>query len=175
MSPLGVGEAGRTPFGNAGHGFGYPAHSMRCPFCTSRDTRVIDSRPADEGLAIRRRRSCATCGQRFTTFERPVVVTTIVKRDGTRQPFDATKVRSGVERALADRPVAQEAVDDLVRRVESYVRSSSEVTTDDVGREVLDGLLALDEVAYLRFASVYKDFQGAGDFEREVAALERDS
>lgn len=175
MSPLGGREVGQAPAESAGHGFDYPAHSMRCPFCTSRDTRVIDSRPADEGLAIRRRRTCATCGQRFTTFERPVVVMTVVKRDGTRQPFDSIKVRNGVERALADRPVAQEAVDDLVRRVESYVRSNSEVTTDDVGREVLDGLLALDEVAYLRFASVYKDFQGAGDFEREVAALERDS
>jgi transcriptional repressor NrdR len=160
---------------SADHGFDYPAHSMRCPFCTSEDTRVIDSRPAEEGLAIRRRRACATCGQRFTTFERPVVVMTVAKRDGTRQPFDSNKVRSGIERALADQPVAEEAVDDLVRRVESYVRSSSEVTTDDVGREVLDGLLALDEVAYLRFASVYKDFQGAGDFEREAAALERDS
>ena len=148
---------------------------MRCPFCTTEDTRVIDSRPADEGRAIRRRRACATCGQRFTTFEHPAVVTTVVKRDGTRQPFDSSKVRAGVERAFADRPVANEAVDDLVRRVEAHGGTGGEVSTGDIGREVLAGLLALDEVAYLRFASVYKDFQGAGDFEREVAALERDT
>lgn len=146
---------------------------MRCPFCTTEDTRVIDSRPVDEGRAIRRRRECGACGQRFTTFERAAVVTMVVKRDGRREAFDPAKVRRGVERALADRPVSGEAVDALVDRVENTARAG-DTTTDDLGREVLAGLRDLDEVAYLRFASVYKEFQGADDFEREVAALERE-
>jgi transcriptional repressor NrdR len=136
---------------------------------------VVDSRPADEGRAIRRRRECSVCGKRFTTFERAVVVTMVLKRHGGRQPFDPAKVRRGVESALADRPVPKEAVDALVDRVEHLARLASEATTDDIGREVLAGLRDLDEVAYLRFASVYKDFQDIDDFEREVAALERES
>jgi transcriptional repressor NrdR len=148
------------------------AVGMRCPLCTTNDTRVVDSRQAEEGRAIRRRRSCPRCGHRFTTFERASVVV-VVKRDGRRQPFDASKVRLGIEITLAGRPVAQDAVDDLVATIERAAYSSSgSMEADDIGSLVLEGLRDLDDVAYLRFASVYKEFQGAADFEKEVAALE---
>lgn len=139
-------------------------------------TRVVDSRPADDGRAIRRRRRCTVCGQRFTTFERAQIEIMVVKRDGRRQPFESAKVRRGVENALADRPVPADAVDDLVRSIEADVRAGSgSVRVEDIGLAVLAGLRRIDEVAYLRFASVYKDFQGAQDFEREMATLEGDA
>ncbi|MEN8040916.1 MAG: transcriptional regulator NrdR [Actinomycetota bacterium] len=145
---------------------------MRCPLCTTDDTRVVDSRPADEGRAIRRRRSCPRCGHRFTTFERPTAVV-VVKRDGRRQPFDASKVRMGVEITMADRPVPQDAIDDLVATVErAAYTSQGSIDADEIGRLVLDGLRDIDEVGYLRFASVYKEFQKASDFEREVASFD---
>lgn len=136
-------------------------------------TRVVDSRPTDGGRTIRRRRRCTTCGQRFTTFERAQIDIMVVKRDGHREVFDAAKIRRGVENALADRPVPADAVDDLVRSIEDDVRAGSgSVRAEDIGMAVLAALRRIDEVAYLRFASVYKDFQGARDFEREMAALE---
>ncbi|MDK1017967.1 MAG: transcriptional regulator NrdR [Actinomycetota bacterium] len=147
---------------------------MRCPLCTTDDTRVIDSRPADEGRTIRRRRSCLPCGHRFTTFERPAAVV-VIKRDGRRQAFDASKVRRGVEITMADRPVAHDAIDDLVATVErAAYTSQGSIHAEEIGRIVLDGLRDIDEVGYLRFASVYKEFQRASDFEREVASLEGD-
>ena len=148
---------------------------MRCPICTTDETRVVDSRPADEGRTIRRRRSCPRCGHRFTTFERPTAVV-VIKRDGRRQQFDASKVRMGVEITMADRPIAQDAIDDLVGTVErAAYTSQGSIHADEIGRIVLDGLRDIDEVAYLRFASVYKEFQKASDFEKEAAALESDS
>ncbi len=148
------------------------AIGMRCPLCTTNDTRVVDSRQTEEGRAIRRRRSCPRCGHRFTTFERAAVVV-VVKRDGRRQPFDASKVRLGIEITLAGRPVAQDAVDDLVATIERAAYSSrGSMHADEIGRLVLEGLRDLDEVAYLRFASVYKEFQKAADFEKEAATLE---
>ncbi len=149
---------------------------VRCPYCDTEDTRVIDSRPAEEGRAIRRRRQCAVCGQRFTTFERASVVVTVVKRDQSSQPYDSEKVRRGLESALADRPGAEEAVESVVAEIDAWARSGSAVvSSEEIGRQILDALRDLDEVAYLRFASVYKGFQGASDFEREVAALDRES
>lgn len=149
---------------------------VRCPYCDTEDTRVIDSRPAEEGRAIRRRRQCAVCGQRFTTFERASVVVTVVKRDQSSQPYDSEKVRRGLESALADRPGAEEAVESVVTEIDAWARSGSAVvSSEEIGRQILDALRDLDEVAYLRFASVYKGFQGASDFEREVAALDRES
>lgn len=144
---------------------------MRCPFCSHDDTRVVDSRPADGGASIRRRRECEDCANRFTTYERSDLPTIVRKRDGSREPFQADKVLRGLERALAGRP-AQEEMGALVERVRALAAHRSEVSSDEIGREVLAGLRTLDEVAYLRFASVYKDFQGADDFEREVASLE---
>lgn len=136
---------------------------------------MVDSRPADEGLAIRRRRACPRCGHRFTTFERPAAVV-VIKRDGGRQPFDASKVRMGVEITMADRPIDQDAIDDLVGTVErAAYTSNGSIHADDIGRIVLDGLKDIDEVAYLRFASVYKEFQKASDFEKEVAAMDTET
>jgi transcriptional repressor NrdR len=148
---------------------------VRCPYCESEDTRVVDSRPAEDGRAIRRRRECSTCGQRFTTFERPSVVVTVLKRDQTVQQYDADKVRRGLDASLADRPGASEAVDEIVADIDQWARSTSgSVSSQEIGRRILDALRSRDEVAYLRFASVYKGFEGASDFEREVAALEQD-
>ena len=155
------------------HGTRY-AGGMRCPLCTTNETRVVDSRPADEGRSIRRRRACPRCGHRFTTFERPAAVV-VIKRDGTRQPFDASKVRMGVEITMADRPIAQDAIDDLVGTVErAAYTSQGSIHADEIGRIVLEGLKDIDEVGYLRFASVYKEFQKASDFEREVAAMDNE-
>ncbi|MCL1594328.1 MAG: ATP cone domain-containing protein, partial [Actinomycetia bacterium] len=127
---------------------------------------------AEEGRAIRRRRACPRCGHRFTTFERASAVV-VIKRDGRRQPFDASKVRLGIEITLAGRPVAQDAVDDLIATIERAAYSSpGSIEADEIGSLVLEGLRDLDEVAYLRFASVYKEFQEAADFEKEVATLE---
>jgi len=147
---------------------------VRCPFCSSDDTRVVDSRPSADGAVIRRRRECPQCGNRFTTYERMELgVVTVVKRDGRREPFDPFKVRRGVEAALADRPIDPGAVDHLVQRVQAEVSLAGPViSADELGHLVLGALRDLDEVAYLRFASVYKEFQGARDFEREMAALE---
>jgi len=114
------------------------------------------------------------CGERFTTFERPVILATVVKRGGRKEAFDREKIRRGLESALADRPVSDGTVDDIVARIEASARAGSAlVTSDELGKAVLAELRNVDEVAYLRFASVYKEFQGASDFEREAAALER--
>ncbi len=147
---------------------------MRCPLCLTEDTRVIDSRPAEDGTAIRRRRECPICGERFTTFERSAQEATVIKRDGRREAFDREKLRRGLEASLADRPVSIGAIADIVSRIESSARGGSRlVASDELGKAVLGELRELDEVAYLRFASVHKAFQGAEDFGREVAALEQ--
>ena len=144
---------------------------MRCPLCQSDDTRVVDSRPSTTEPAIRRRRECGQCGHRFTTYERPVAAV-VIKRDGSRQQFDAEKVRRGIESAIADRPVGTGLVGRLVSEIETTALSEGEISTDTIGHMILDALRAADEVAYLRFASVYKEFTGPADFEREVAAME---
>jgi transcriptional repressor NrdR len=146
---------------------------MRCPWCGADDDRVVDSRPADGGSAIRRRRACNACGRRFSTYERVERVGLVVrKRDGTTEPFDREKVASGISKATKNRPVSRVEVDDLVDRVEVRLRRKGpEVTSQQVGIEVLQQLRTIDEVAYLRFASVYKDFQELTDFERELGAL----
>ena len=143
---------------------------MRCPWCDADDDRVVDSRPADTGGAIRRRRECAACGRRFTTYERIEEVGLVVrKRDGLKEPFDRDKVEAGIRKALAGRPVTNLQIDQMVDRIELRLRRKGpEVTTRQVGTEVLAALQRVDEVAYLRFASVYKDFQEITDFEREL-------
>ena len=146
---------------------------MRCPFCAADDDRVVDSRVSDEGSAIRRRRECQGCGQRFTTFERVEEVPLwIVKRDGSREPFDRLKVIRGVEAACKNRPVEPAMIDNLVQEVEDDLRDlSGDPTSEAVGKAVLEHLGKLDQVAYVRFASVYKGFDDIGDFQREVGAL----
>lgn len=146
---------------------------MQCPTCGASENRVIDSRPAEEGGAIRRRRECEACNSRFTTYERIEPQLMVRKRNGRLEAFSSTKLASGVSAALADRPVSGSQVEALIAEVEDALRSNgSQVTSEDIGREVLDRLRALDEVAYLRFASVYKEFQGAADFEKEMAELD---
>jgi len=148
---------------------------MHCPSCHFDDTKVIDSRVADEGTAIRRRRLCPQCQHRFTTFERleelPLVV---VKSTGGREPFDRAKVTAGVQAACKGRPVTQAQIDGLSESVEDEVRlQGNEVSSAAVGLAVLDRLRRLDEVAYLRFASVYKNFDAAGDFVEELQLLQK--
>ncbi|MFH1105549.1 MAG: transcriptional regulator NrdR [Actinomycetota bacterium] len=146
---------------------------MRCAFCGAEDTRVVDSRPAEGGATIRRRRSCEQCGNRFTTYERREAALMVRKRDGRIEPFSADKIRAGVANAVADRDIPAGALDSLVAQVEAFAEDHGpEVTTEEIGRHVLEALRKMDEVAYLRFASVYKEFEGARDFEREMAAME---
>jgi transcriptional repressor NrdR len=147
---------------------------MRCPFCGHDEDKVVDSRVADEGKAIRRRRECLTCGKRFTTFERIEEVPLVVaKRAGAEEPFDRTKIVEGIRRSTKNRPVSDEQIEALADEVEETIRSDGRrrVSSADIGREVLDRLRMLDEVAYLRFASVYKGFQELTDFERELITL----
>ena len=147
---------------------------MRCPYCSSEEDKVVDSRLAEEGRAIRRRRECLECGRRFTTFERIEDVPLIVeKRGGDEEPFDRMKVVEGIRRACKNRPVTEVQIEALAEEVEEAIRADGRrrVASADVGREVLDRLRALDDVAYLRFASVYKGFQELTDFERELLVL----
>ena len=134
---------------------------------------MIDSRPADRGSAIRRRRQCLACGRRFTTFERVEEAgLSVVKRDGSKEPFDREKVAAGIAKAIKNRPVSPDDVARVVARVEEKLRRKGPlVTTQEIGLEVLNLLRKLDDVAYLRFASVYKDFQELTDFERELGLL----
>ena len=144
---------------------------MRCPFCRHSDCRVIDSREVDDGQATRRRRSCAECGRRFTTVEEAVLA--VVKRSGVTEPFSREKVIKGVRRACQGRQGDDDALNLLAQQVEDAVRGtgSPEVPSHEVGLAILGPLRDLDEVAYLRFASVYRSFSSADDFEREIEAL----
>jgi len=144
---------------------------MRCPYCRHPDSRVVDSREADDGALIRRRRSCPECGKRFTTVEEAVLA--IVKRSGVTEPFSRAKVISGVRRACQGRPVDEDAFAILAQRVEEAVRAkgAAEVPSHEVGLAILGPLQELDEVAYLRFASVYRSFNTLEDFEREISTL----
>lgn len=146
---------------------------MRCPWCGHGEDKVVDSRPAEADEAIRRRRECLSCGRRYTTFERIERLGLMVaKRDGEREPYDRDKLLVGVRKAFGNREVAEADLRRFADRVESRLRRRGpEVTSRQVGVEVLRGLAKLDKVAYLRFASVYKDFQDIGDFERELDLL----
>lgn len=146
---------------------------MLCPTCGETDIRVIDSRPAENGAAIRRRRECESCAHRFTTYERVEPQQMVMKRSGDLEVFSPTKLASGISAALADRPVSGSEVERVVEEIDQIVRATGpQVTSEEIGRLVLDYLRELDEVAYLRYASVYKEFQGAADFEKEMAELE---
>ena len=147
---------------------------MRCPYCGNEDDKVVDSRVADEGRAIRRRRECLACGRRYTTFERQEEAPLLVrKRNGMEEPFDLGKIISGIRQATKNRPVSEAAIEALAEQVEEGIRAEvrGPVASSEIGRRVLEGLRNLDEVAYLRFASVYKDFQELDDFERELGLI----
>ena len=148
---------------------------MHCPSCQADDTKVVDSRLTEEGAAVRRRRQCLTCSYRFTTFERaeevPLVV---VKSDGRTQPFDRDKIVDGVRAACKGRSVTEEQIERLALAVEDELRlTGGEVSSSRIGLAVLDRLRVLDEVAYLRFASVYKNFDAAADFQSELELLSK--
>ncbi|MEX0839615.1 MAG: transcriptional regulator NrdR [Parvibaculum sp.] len=147
---------------------------MRCPYCGNEDTQVKDSRPTEDNTAIRRRRFCTACGGRFTTFERVQLrELTIIKSNGRRVPFDRDKLMRSVQIAMRKRPVEQERIErmvsGIVRRLESM--GESEIPSAMIGRLVMEGLMSLDEVAYVRFASVYKNFREAKDFEEFLGEL----
>ncbi len=144
---------------------------MRCPFCRFADTRVVDSRDANDGDAIRRRRGCPECGKRFTTVEEASL--SVLKRCGVTEPFSRAKVIAGVRKACQGRPVDEDALNLLAQQVEEFIRASgaAEVPAHEVGLAILTPLRHLDEVAYLRFASVYHSFESLADFEAEITAL----
>jgi transcriptional repressor NrdR len=144
---------------------------VRCPFCHNPDSRVIDSREADEGATTRRRRSCPACGRRFTTVEEAVLA--VVKRSGVSEPFNRAKVVAGVRRACQGRPVGETQLQQLAQQVEDAIRATgvAEVPSQEVGLAILRPLRELDEVAYLRFASVYRAFSSVEDFEKEITDL----
>jgi transcriptional repressor NrdR len=147
---------------------------MRCPYCNGENTQVKDSRPTEESTAIRRRRACEDCGGRFTTFERTQLREIfVIKRSGRREPFDRTKLLHSVEVALRKRPIEPEAIErmvsGLVRQLESM--GEQDVPSSTIGELALDALKGLDPVAYVRFASVYRDFRGAADFQAVLAEI----
>jgi transcriptional repressor NrdR len=149
--------------------------TVRCPYCQGVDDKVVDSRLAEDGAAIRRRRECLVCSRRYTTYERidevPLVV---LKRSGTSEPFDRDKLAAGIERAVTGRPIEEGTVAALAAEVEEEARGEgAEVTSERLGLAVLERLRRLDDVAYLRFASVYKGFENLDDFEREVGELQK--
>ena len=148
---------------------------VRCPFCHEADDKVVDSRPADDGAAIRRRRECLACGRRYTSYERleelPLVV---VKRSGAKEPFDRAKLEAGIANAVASREIEEGTVEAIVGEIEELLRGrGATVTSEHVGLAVLERLRTLDPVSYLRFASVYKGFEDVSDFEREVGLLQK--
>jgi transcriptional repressor NrdR len=150
---------------------------MRCPSCADVDDKVVDSRMADDGGTIRRRRECLACGHRFTTFERheeqPVMV---IKRSGDRESFDRAKIEAGIVSAAKGRPVTLEQIGMVAEAIEDRARlEGGEVTSEQIGLSVLEQLRDIDQVAYVRFASVYKGFDEAADFEREIGLLTKET
>ncbi len=151
---------------------------MHCPFCNAIDTKVIDSRLVAEGNQVRRRRECLTCNERFTTYETAeLVMPRIIKQNGEREPFDEEKLHSGLLKALEKRPVSIENVDEAINRIKNVLRATGEreIQSRSVGEEVMRELRSLDEVAYVRFASVYKSFKSLDEFTREIDELTRES
>lgn len=144
---------------------------MKCPFCSSKNTQVLESRVVEEGDAIRRRRECERCRKRFTTYEKiKKSVLWVIKKDGKREPFEREKVKRGILRAIEKRPVSLQLVDDIVGRVEQEMLrcEKEEVSSNTIGRSVLKKLRNVDRVAWLRFASVYLEFEDLGDFEKAI-------
>jgi transcriptional repressor NrdR len=147
---------------------------MYCPFCSATDTKVIDSRLVADGHQIRRRRECVECHERYTTFETAeLLMPKIVKRDGSREPFNEDKMRSGLQRALEKRPVSVEKVELAINKLKSQLRATGEreVSSEMLGNLIMEQLIELDKVAYVRFASVYRSFEDIKEFGEEIARL----
>ena len=151
---------------------------MKCQFCNSEDSRVIDSRPTDDGASIRRRRECISCGKRFTTYEKvETIQLLVIKKDQTRELFDTRKIREGIIHACHKRPVTAGQIDAIVEKVEQFAYNSmqQEITTHQIGEMVMDALRGLDEVAYIRFASVYRQFTDIPTFMHELSRLMKEN
>lgn len=147
---------------------------MFCPFCSAQETKVIDSRLVSEGYQVRRRRECVICHERFTTFESAeLVMPRIIKRDGSREPFNEDKLRAGLQRALEKRPVSTERVEQCIIELKSALRATGEreVGSEHLGNLIMDALKEIDKVAYVRFASVYRSFEDIREFGEEIAKL----
>ena len=147
---------------------------MKCPFCNAADTRVIDSRPADDNASIRRRRQCETCGKRFTTYEKlETMPLMIVKKDNSREPYDRSKIEAGIIRSCHKRPVSSEQISNLVDQIENalFSREEREISSSVIGEMVMEKLKDLDPVAYVRFASVYREFKDVDTFMQELTKL----
>ena len=151
---------------------------MKCMFCGHTDSKVIDSRPSEDGTAIRRRRECVNCGKRFTTYE--TVETTpilVIKNNGNRQSFDANKLKNGIIKSCEKRPVPMWKIDELVENIQKTINNSleQEVTSKKLGEMVMEGLKEIDEVSYVRFASVYRSFKDISTFMKELEKLQKDN
>lgn len=147
---------------------------MKCPFCNAEDTKVIDSRPADDNTAIRRRRQCETCGQRFTTYEKvETIPMMVIKKDNSRVPYDRSKIEAGIVRSCHKRPISTQTINRMVDEIENEIFSSNEreVPTSQIGELVMEKLKAVDQVAYVRFASVYREFKDINTFVDEIGKL----
>jgi len=147
---------------------------MKCPFCNAEDTKVIDSRPADDNASIRRRRQCEICGKRFTTYEKlETLPLMVIKKDETREPYDRSKIEAGIVTSCHKRPISVEQISRLIDEIENEVFSlgDKEVPTSVIGEKVMEKLKALDEVAYVRFASVYREFKDVKTFMDEIGKL----
>jgi len=151
---------------------------VHCPFCNAVDTKVIDSRLVADGTQVRRRRECITCEERFTTYESAeLVLPRIIKQNGNREPFNEDKLRAGLVKALEKRPVSIEKVEEAINRIKANLRATGEreIPSRDVGEQVMAELRQLDEVAYVRFASVYRSFKDLNEFRREIDKLAKDN
>lgn len=147
---------------------------MRCPFCKKDNDKVIDTRPSEDGSVIRRRRECIGCGKRFTTHERlEEMPVRVIKKSGRREPFDRSKILTGLMRAVEKRSISVETIEDLVESIEREVleQSEREISTKDIGELVMSRLRAMDEVAYVRFASVYREYQALEEFIKEIRTI----
>lgn len=150
---------------------------MRCPFCQHEDTQVLDTRVSEEGDSVRRRRRCAACDKRFTTYERvELAMPVVVKKNGSRTEFDPRKLQGSLQLALRKRPVSAEAVDEAIHRIEQQLLSSGkrEVESEQIGELVMNELQKLDKIAYIRFASVYKSFEDVIEFQDAIAEIGRE-
>jgi transcriptional repressor NrdR len=150
---------------------------MHCPFCNAQDTKVIDSRLVAEGEQVRRRRECSMCGERYTTYESAeLVMPKVIKQNGNREPFDEAKLRAGLQRALEKRPVSVEDIEAAITRIKQSLRAvgEREIPSRDLGEYVMGELKELDQVAYVRFASVYRSFKDLSEFRSEIDRLEKD-
>ena len=151
---------------------------MKCQFCNSEDSRVVDSRPTEDGASIRRRRECIACGKRLTTYEKvETIQLLVIKKDNTREVFDPQKIRTGIIHACHKRPVAASEIDNIVAEVEQFAYNSmkQEITTHQIGEMVMEKLRELDEVAYIRFASVYRQFTDIPTFMHEMSRMMREN